>query len=166
MWMWLCVNPRVTARGSNWEWFGDLPQLPEGTAMPVLLLPGGAQVLCQPGVCSAGGLGDGLNKDRMFFGREGSALPHETLVLPTLFSCWQYRPVVVRALGGGDWYSRSDQAVDLAMILAIGSPLCAFPQQGLSYPFIESQAIVTYRAAPTVLCGACLPERVHCSWWN
>lgn len=147
MWTWLCVNPGMDARGLSWEWFGDLPWLPEGTAVPALLLPRGAQVpWCQPGVCGTAGLGagtgDGLNKDGMYFGREGSALSRETLALPTLSSCWEYSPVVVGALGGGDWYPRSDQAVDLPCDSGqAGSPLCTFPQQGLLYPFIQSQAI-------------------------
>lgn len=44
------------------------------------------------------------NKDSMCFGREGSALFHETLAILTLSCCWQYSPIVViKALGGGDW---------------------------------------------------------------
>lgn len=97
---------------------------------------------CQRGVCSRAGMGDGLNEDGTDFGREGSALSHETPALPMLSSCWEYGPVVVRALGGGDWYPRSGQAVDLPCDFGqAGSCLCTFPQQGLLYPFTQSQAV-------------------------
>lgn len=87
----------------------------------------------------------------MCFGREGSALTRETLALPTLSCCCEYSPVVVRALGGGDRYPRSGQAVDLPCHFGqSGSPLYTFSRQGPSYPFIQSQVTGPERAGRAV----------------
>lgn len=65
MWRQLCVNPAVAATSPIFDWFGDLPQLLQDTAVLALPLPTEGQIFwCQPGVCGTAelwaGAGDGL----------------------------------------------------------------------------------------------------------
>lgn len=110
MWRWLCVDHGVAARNCLWLVWGPATALSghccarttTAHRRPDSVVPAWS-AWCS-WVMSWGRRWP--NKDGMCFGREGSALFRETLAILTLSCCWQYSPIVViRALGGGDWWS-------------------------------------------------------------
>lgn len=85
-----------------------------------------------------------------------------------LSCCWKDGPVVVRGLGGRDWYPRSGQAVDLPVILGKLVHLSALCSVGVCHNHLYNPKPLPPKGLgdllPWCLRSACLNEHVHHTW--